>query len=158
MGDCIKISKKFNGKLLTKYHGMGFEGLCYFDVYAGLQERIQTMHALAVVGSPYIDSFCSITSYLPDEIDCAFIIPNQEPQFLSDDNDFVNSFHKGKQFWCLEKFESNKIKSESKIHMEVLTIEVSHDGFFWLTGCPYENNYFLSRIFTNKIKLSEIGL
>ena len=157
MSEFIKFSEVFDEMLLTRYYTQEHEGLCYFRINATLKEKIKTMQVLAVIGSPYVEGFRSVDAYLKDDIDTVYFIPEQEPQFVSYNENFVNSYHKGKNMWCLNHFVSKKVKAISQVPIEAIFIEVSAE-YFWITSVPYENPHFSTRTFTVPIRISEIGI
>lgn len=154
----FEITEEYTGRFLMRYHCINVEGLLYVEITNEIIERVRTMQLLSVIGAGHIEGFNCTQSYLIDKVKFFLLAPNVTITELSSDEDFGVTFNNGnKNYWFVKSLRDDKLKMESIIQCEALYIEVGTKEF-WLTFVPYENPFFYSRVFTNKIKLSLIGI
>jgi hypothetical protein len=156
MGEHIVFSNVFKNKILTKYLAEKYEGLCYIELEEPLIEQIRIMRDLSIVGSGHINGFHSVQATLGEEVKLFFMIPNLDPEYLSSDKYFLDTYYLH-ALWYPIAFAVEKIKADSLIPCEGAFIEVSKE-WFSISVVPYENKYFSSMAFSNKIGFESIGL
>lgn len=152
------LTEEFTGKMLMRYHSINVEGLLYVEISDELIEQARLLNVLSVIGSGHIEGFNCAQAYFIDKAKFFLLAPNVKITELSSDEDFGITYNNGKKdYWHVKSLSDQKLKMESIIQCEALYIEVGTKEF-WLTLVPYENNFFYSRVFTNKVKLSLIGI
>lgn len=153
----IIFSSKRTNKILTRYSSQKYHGLCYFEINPKVRERLKIMQVLSATGDCHVKNFFSIKATLTNSIKVVFFIPDVEPEYLGFNQKFADSFHTGKLFWYIEKFDTKKLKRNFLIRSRAIFVDVLTD-YIIISILPYENKYFSTIAFSYQINFRAIGL
>lgn len=158
MGPAFLLSKRYTGKILLRYFSINIEGILYLEISDELKEQVGLLKTLSTIGSDNIPGYNAAQAFIADSVKFILLSPDYRLTDLSTDTEFGITYNNGsKSHWNVDSIFECNFDPDRIIQCESLFVEVGKDQF-WVTLVPYENKYFYSRVFTDKIKLTLLGL